>query len=178
MKNIFSKLLLILGFSFLIFAGYLFYLRYSPYPLAFEAKPKNARSEMTKDIPTNILIPSISANLPVIPTTTDAKTWETTTKGVSYLASSPLPGEQGNSVMYGHNWTSILGKLPLVKPGQKIIISMQDGKKKEFKVEYTATVNPDQKSIIDNTNDTRLTIYTCTGFLDTKRFVVVAKPTI
>lgn len=178
MKNIFSKLLLILGLSFLIFAIYLFYLRYSSHPLAFEAKPQNARNAKTKDIPINILIPSISADLPVIPATINAKTWGTTTKGVNYLTSSPLPGEKGNSVMYGHNWTSILKNLPKIKPGQKIIVSMQDGKKKEFKVEYTATVTPDQKSTIENTNDTRLTIYTCTGFLDSKRFVVVAKPAI
>jgi sortase (surface protein transpeptidase) len=54
---------------------------------------------------------------------------------------------------------------------------MNDGVKKEFKVEYTATVDPSQTYIIDNTKDTRITLYTCTGFLDSKRFVVVAFPT-
>lgn len=78
--------------------------------------------------------------------------------------------------MYGHNWTSILGNLPKVKTGDVITVTMHDGKKKDFRIEYTAVVTPDQDYIIDNTNDVRLTLYTCTGFLDSKRFVVVAKP--
>ncbi len=128
-------------------------------------------------LPYSLEIPSIHANLPIIPALIQGKTWETTTKGVSYLKTTPIPGEKGNSVIYGHNWKTILGDLTQVKPGQKIIITMNDGVKKEFKVEYTATVDPSQTYIIDNTKDTRITLYTCTGFLDSKRFVVVAFPT-
>ena len=78
--------------------------------------------------------------------------------------------------MYGHNWTSLLKNLPQVRTGERVYVIMEDGTKREFKIEYTATVNSDQTYIIDNTPDTRITIYTCVGFLDSKRFVVVAKP--
>ena len=97
---------------------------------------------------------------------------------MSYLATSPLPGHKGNSILYGHNWKSLLLDLPKVKPGQSVFITNHNGTKQRFIVEYTAVVDPSQTYIIDATNDTRITLYTCTGFLDSKRFVVVAKPLI
>ena len=176
MHSLFSKLFLILGLIFLVFAGFLLYQRNFSNPLTFKSTPQVVQS--TGDhLPHLLEIPSIHANLPIFPALIQGKTWETTTKGVSYLKTTPIPGEKGNSVIYGHNWKTILGDLTQVKPGQKIIITMNDGVKKEFKVEYTATVDPSQTYIIDNTKDTRITLYTCTGFLDSKRFVVVAFPT-
>lgn len=53
---------------------------------------------------------------------------------------------------------------------------MSDGTTRTFTIDQTAVISPTQASVVNPTLDTRLTIYTCTGFLDTKRFVVVAKP--
>jgi len=175
MQNLISKLFLIVGFGFLVFSGFLFYQRNFSNPLTFKTKPQVIQSTGVQS-PKSIEISSIKANLAIVPALIHGKSWETTSNGVSYLKSTPLPGNRGNSVIYGHNWKNILGDLPQVKPGQKIVITMNDGTKKEFKVEYTATVDPSQTYIIDNTKDTRITIYTCTGFLDSKRFVVVALP--
>ncbi len=175
MQNLFSKLFLIVGICFLAFAAYLLYQRNFTNPLTFKTEPQVIQN-IGVQLPKSIEIPSIKANLAIVPATIRGKSWETTSTGVSYLRTTPLPGSKGNSVIYGHNWKSILGDLPQVKPGQKIVITMNDGVKKEFKVEYTATVDPSQTYIIDNTKDTRITIYTCTGFLDSKRFVVVAFP--
>ena len=175
MLNFLSKAFLFIGLLFLIVSAYLLYLRYSPHPLTFEGTPE-ASVALSFDTPKTLLIPSIGVNLPVIPSLIENNTWQTTSRGVSFLQTSPIPGEKGNSVMYGHNWTSLLGRLPQVKPGDKVNIVMDNGSQKEFKVEYTAIVNPDQTYIIDKTEDSRLTIYTCIGFLDSKRFVVVAKP--
>jgi len=175
MQNLISKLFLIVGFGFLVFSGFLFYQRNYTNPLTFKTKPQVIQNN-GEQLPTSIEIPSIKANLVIVPSLIHGKAWQTTSSGVSYLKTTPLPGKKGNSVLYGHNWKSILGDLPQVKPGQKIVITMNDGVKKEFKVEYTATVDPSQTYIIDNTRDSRITIYTCTGFLDSKRFVVVALP--
>lgn len=177
MKKALSTFFLLIGLTLLVSASYLFYLRFSSHPLSFEGQPQKVRMGNDKS-PKSIIIPSISLNLAIIPATVTGSNWETTSKGISYLSTSPMPGEKGNSVMYGHNWLSILGNLSKVKPGQKIIVVMHNGLKKEFIVEYTAVVDPSQTYIIDNTPDTRLTLYTCTGFLDLKRFVVVAKPTV
>lgn len=170
-----SKFFLLLGLTFLLFGAYLLYLRHSPRILTFNYAP-TAVSSLSFTSPANIEIPSIGVNLPVIPAVIHGTSWETTSRGVSYLSSTPAPGKKGNSVMYAHNWESLLGHLPQVKPGQNIIVVSKSHERKVFRVEYTAIVSPSQTYIIDNTNDTRLTIYTCTGFLDSKRFVVVAKP--
>ncbi len=175
MRNLIPNLILLLGLGFLIFSCYLFFLRHSPYLLSFEKAPTSV-NVLSFEAPQRIEIPSIKVNLPIIPAITKGNMWETSNQGVSYLSSSPLPGQKGNSVMYGHNWNYLLADLPKVKPGQTVYIIMENGYKKKFVIEYTATVNPSQTYIIDNTNDSRITIYTCTGFLDSKRFVVVAKP--
>lgn len=177
MLRLFSKLFLILGLFFILFGFYLVYLRNSPKPLAFKSKPATVVA-LSKETPLSVEIPSIKVNLPIIPATGTGKFWETTYDGVSYLATSPLPGHKGNSILYGHNWKSLLLDLPKVKPGQSVFITNHNGTKQRFIVEYTAVVDPSQTYIIDATNDTRITLYTCTGFLDSKRFVVVAKPLI
>lgn len=177
MSQLISKLLIFLGIGFILFFGYLVYLRYSPHPLTFEGQPRTITT-LNYETPERLIIPSISVDAPIVPSLIRDNRWETTSKGVSYLASSPVPGDHGNSVIYGHNWKSILGDLPKVKPGQRVTVVWNDKKRKEFIIEYTATVSPDQTYIIDSTDDTRLTIYTCVGFLDSKRFVVVAKPII
>lgn len=100
--------------------------------------------------------------------------WEATTKGVSYLVTSPVPGNAGNSIIYGHNWGNLLGSLSKIKPGQKIEIVLDDNEKRTFIVEHTSIIGPDQTSVLEDTSDRRITLYTCTGFLDSKRFVVTA----
>ena len=178
MKKVVSKLFLLAGLLFISFGFYLVYLRHSPKLLSFEGKKTSVKYASGSNQPSKITIPSLRLNLPIVPAISDGRDWETTHLGVSYLSGSPVPGEQGNSVLYGHNWESLLSKLPQIKTGERIEITMQNGSKKSFVVEYTAVVTPDQTYIIENTSDTRMTLYTCTGFLYSKRFVVVAKPSV
>lgn len=46
---------------------------------------------------------SIGFDLPIVPAQIAGGKWEITKNGVSYLTTSPLPGSEGNSVLYGHN---------------------------------------------------------------------------
>ncbi len=174
MLRLISRLLTLTGIILVFFGFYLVYLRHSPKPLSFENKPGNLQKSITP--PNTIEIPSINLQLPIVPAIKEGSNWETTHKGISYLASTPEPGQKGNSVLYGHNWESLLKDLPSVRPGERIFITLKNGDKREFEVEYTAVVEPSESYIINSTNDTRITLYTCTGFLDSKRFVVVAKP--
>ena len=91
-------------------------------------------------------------------------------------AQKPNPWEFGNSILYSHNWSSLLGPLTKAKPGQKIIITFDNGRKEKFVVEHTQEVGPDNTEILSQTEDSRLTLHTCSGFLDTKRFFVTAFP--
>jgi LPXTG-site transpeptidase (sortase) family protein len=161
-----------------LFAGYLLAQRYG-LTLYFEnyqppvsvSSPKTALS----NIPVRLRLPSVSIDLLVVPAYKTDSRWPTTTKGVSYLASSPLPGDPGNSIFYGHNWTRILGNLKNSQAGDPLIIGYSDGSSKTFTVTRVETVGPNAVEILDSTDFPQITLYTCTGFLDTRRLVVFAR---
>ncbi len=172
------------GIMLILASIYLYTQRLTPVNLVMKSYQPVRRSsilnEKSQQIPSYppeyIEIPDLKIKLPIIPSKIMNGKWETTSKGVSYLDSSPIPGDTGNSVLYGHNWEKLLGKLIKIKPGARIVITYSDGSAKNFIAEYTGTVKPDQIGILNQTADKRLTIYTCTGFLDSMRFVVVAFP--
>lgn len=169
----FPKVLIVLGFILFFFGGYLAYQRYSPKNLEFkDFKASNANSTQTQ--PVRIIIPTLGIDSGIFPAQVSNGNWEATTNGVSYLSSTPVPGSQGNSVLYGHNWPSILGSLPKIKPGDEIVVALNSGQKKTFVVSFTSVVSPNQTDILKETSDARITLYTCTGFLDSKRFVATA----
>lgn len=169
MKRYFDTVILGLGIFFLAFSGYLVLERETPRNLVF------AESSNSKTVtPTRITIPSIAADLPVLPAQIIDRKWDITKDGVSYLVTTPVPGSQGNSVMYGHNWSNLLGNLEKVKTGDIIEIKNSNGKTYTYIIHFISVVTPDETHIYSNTPDHRLTIYTCTGFLDSKRLVVTA----
>lgn len=173
-----NKFLRILGCFFIIFSIYLSWQRVDPSRVSFDIDTTlyQGNSKEKSKYPTSIVIENVGIRLPIIPTQIENKKWQVTDRGVSYLVSTPVPGDAGNSVLYGHNWNNLLGPLTKVVPGEKLRISFSDGSQREFLVEYTTVVTPDKTYVLGNTNDHRLTLYTCTGFLDRKRFVVTASP--
>jgi len=173
MDSKFPRFLMALGTAFLLFGMFLLWQRYSPQKLSFN-NYKSAPVNYLNQVPSEIIIPSIKVDLPIYPAQIKNNLWEATTKGASYLVSSPLPGEPGNSIIYGHNWTSLLGPLTGVRPGQKVVVVFSNKEKKTFVINYTSVVSPSDTSILESTAGSKVTIYTCTGFLDTKRFVATA----
>lgn len=177
MRQTLGFCLIVLGLSCLSVSGFLIWQRQTPQRLAFklsELKTVTTHSSTVDITPVVLSIPSLDIELPIIPTTLKDGNWQATGEGVSYLITSPPPGETGNSIMYGHNWPNLLGSLTRVKPGEIIRIDYSDGSARIFEVEFTSIVTPNQTHILNQTQDKRLTLYTCTGFLDTKRFVVTA----
>lgn len=178
MRLFLSNIFLLLGIFSLLLVGALFWQRTNPQKLAFDYNQNqtiavNSSSNLGYK-PVQITIQDLEIDLPIYPAGIKNNQWEATTKGVSYLVSSPLPGEEGNSILYGHNWPNRLGNLKKAKPGQEIKITFDNGETKIFTVESTQIVSPNQSQILDQTPDRRLTVYTCTGFWDSKRFVAVA----
>ena len=173
MVSFVSKAFTIFGFLILVFGGFLLFQHFTPQKLSF----KNFQTISTISRiqhQSKIIIPSLNIDLEIIPSKITNNTWEAASQGVSYLSSSPIPGEKGNSILYGHNWTNLLGNLTKIRPGHEINIILSNREKKTFIVEYISIVGPNDTQILANTDDTRITLYTCTGFLDTKRFVVTA----
>ena len=130
-------------------------------------------TSLSKTSNTSIVIPQLSLRLPVVAGFISNGQWTTTGEGVSHLSSSAQLGKKGNSVLYGHNWPNLLGKLPSIKPGDKVMIETPT-KTLVYTVYYTAEVKPSDTSILAKTTDERITLYTCSGFFDEKRFVVTA----
>lgn len=166
-----------LGVSLLIFGSFLVFQRNNPNRISFAKDEVGlVNVETHKKLPVRITIPSLEIDLPVIESEIKDGKWEVTNEGVSYLRTSPVAGEIGNSVLYGHNWTNLLGDLINIRTGETITIHYSDQSSKDFIVALIQEVKPNDVSILNETKDARITLYTCSGFLDSKRFVVVAKP--
>ncbi len=176
-RQILSRIFVFLGILCLLSAAYRFWERTNPYPLSFASYVETPVAKPKESLyPVRIRIPGVSINIPIYPATiTDGK-WPASSTGVSHLSTSPIPGERGNSILYGHNWSNLLGPLKKVQTGDAIEIELSNGKTQPFTVEMTNTVTPEQTGMLSPSDDMRLTLYTCTGFLDQKRFVVTAKP--
>ena len=175
--NYWANLLLAFGWITLLLLTFLIYQRYNPQNLAFKINEisQPAYSEKSGIVPTGIKIDSINLLLPVTASEIKNNKWEASTKSVNFLKTSVIPGEKGNSVLYGHNWPNLLGNLKKAEPGDKVTVIYSDNSERNFEIEYKTQVSPSETSILSNSEDNRITLYTCAGFLDTKRLVVVAK---
>ncbi len=170
---ILSKFFSIFGIICIITACVLFWQRNNPKRLVFKNLPPTVNVKgVRQSVPSRLIIREANIDLQIFPAKIRGQKWDLTTEGVSWLDISSIPGEVGNSIIYGHNWTNILGNLFYVKPGQKIEIVYKDGSVRIFTVQNTAIVSPNDVTVLSQTKDRRVTIYTCTGILDQKRFVV------
>jgi len=128
-----------------------------------------------EDLPAKIFIPKIKRELSVSPTKVVDDQWIVSKTGVSYLLGSGLPGRKGNVVIFGHNWRRLFGPLRWLKPGDEIRVTTRGGQEFFYQVAEIKTVSPEAVEVLAPTEDFTLTLYTCAGFLDTKRLVVRAK---
>ncbi len=125
--------------------------------------------------PLLIFLPKVGIKLPIYPTEIKDRKWPTTESGVSYIKDSGRLGVSGNLVMYGHNWKNLLGSLKNSKVGDTLDIFSNQNKNHSYVIKYVATVDAKDVSILADTSSERITLYTCTGLLDSQRFVVVAE---
>lgn len=170
-----SKIFITLGVLCYVIGIYNIFLINNPKRLSFNTYTY-AKSPIEKkaQYPQRIIIKNLEIDLPIISSTITDGEWETTDQGASYLESSPIPGEVGNSIIYGHNWVSLFGNLLNAVPEDEIQIKYDDNTTRTFVIRYTSTVKPETTSILAPTRDKRITLYTCSGFLDSERFVAVA----
>ncbi len=168
---VFSLILIILGSALIFIASVP---QNVPFFLTPKSQPKSAPQISTK--PVKLYIPKIDKILYVSDGFVQGDRWEISQTGVSYLTTSAAPGTVGNTVIYGHNLNDILGYLPNVTSGDSVYVTLANGGYVKYQVTETKEVTPNQIEILNQTTtDSRLTLYTCTGFLDSARFVVVAQ---
>jgi LPXTG-site transpeptidase (sortase) family protein len=102
--------------------------------------------------------------------------WTVSPNNASYLTASALPGEIGNIIIYGHNKRTIMGNIRALKGYEKITVTLADGTTKLYQVQSMKEVSPTRTELLKQTDHEVLTLYTCSGLMDSKRFVVRAIP--
>ena len=165
-------MLKILALACFFAAAALLWQRTAPLRLSFTSPPSNQAISTTSSAPVVISLSELNLGLPVFPGEIKANRWPVTSKGVIYLSSS----SSSNTIIYGHNWPNILGHLKDAQVGQEIIVRYQSDQVRNFKISHIKIVGPNATEILQPATEDQLTLYTCTGFLDSKRLVVVAKP--
>lgn len=158
-------------------AAILIYAAYQKVGLALIPKAPLQVQEPTRTAakPAKLYIPNMDRVLYVSDGYVQANRWTVSETGVSYLTTSALPTQAGNTVMYGHNRKGILGGLWRVREGDYLYVILENGQFVKYQVAQRKEIKPTQVEILERTEDSRLTLYTCSGFLDTARFVLVAQ---
>ena len=109
-------------------------------------------------------------------------------RGVAHFKGTPLPGDGGNSFIYGHSAVesffsrnrdlpeTIFSRLNDIDIGQKVVVK-RDGKVIEYVVRNKKIVEPDDFSILQPVyNKETVTLMTCWPLgLGSKRLIVVAE---
>lgn len=128
------------------------------------------------DIPTRILLPHVGIDIPVKLSHVIHGYWELSEMTASYGEGSGVPGNPGNAVIFAHARQGLFLPLKDVSVGDRVYLFTQN---KYFM--YTVTekkeVSPTDIYVIKPTDIEQLTLYTCSGFIDSKRLVVTARPT-
>lgn len=126
-------------------------------------------------LPKKIVISSAGIDLPVFPARVVLRDWEISEIGASYLLGSGTLGKPGNIVIYGHNKKTIFGPILSLKKGAEIKIEDDKGSIFKYEIMETKIVSPENIEVLNPTKDETLTLYTCAGNFDLKRFIVIAK---
>lgn len=145
---------------------------------------------------TRIIIPSINTNVPVVDVPEDKlieRNWtaleneiqNALRSGVVHYPGTPLPGESGNVVITGHSsyypwdpgrFKDVFAVLHNLSPGDEIIIFHRQ-QKYTYQVTETSKVFPYEVDVLNDYNDDRLTLITCTPIgTNLKRLIITAKP--
>lgn len=166
-------ILILIGIFFLVIP-FFFYLNQS-IQLAFFSPKLSVKSTSSLPIPTTIVIPSVTLALPVSPTTISGGIWGIADNGASYLHSSSRPGEEGAIILYAHNTDERFGPIRWLSTGASISLTTSDNKTHMYTVTKIVEVPATAVEIFSQKKET-LILYTCSGFADLKRFVVLAEP--
>lgn len=167
--------LLLVGISLMLGGG--LYLMYRQTILSFKVSPVyQVTAEERTSIPQKITINEVEIDLDVIPAYIENGIWQTSDTAATHLATSARPGEKSNMVIYAHNRPKLFKALPQVELDDVITVISSDGHEYQYKVVSRNIVTPDQIDLVLPTEHEELTVYTCTGFLDSKRLVLKAVP--
>lgn len=138
--------------------------------------PKVPVVAKTLPAPVWISIPSVDMELPIVEQAISHGAWGVAQNGISHLNTSARPGETGPIILYGHNTDDRFGPIRWLSKGAHIIVKTTGNNDYTYTVVDTMDVAPDKVSVLLSQKGQTLILYTCDGFADLQRFVVIAKP--
>lgn len=133
-----------------------------------------------------INIPKINVFSPVVyePSITEGNVQKALESGVVHYGNTPMPGQPGNSVIFGHssndwwepgNYKFIFGLLDKLAPGDRFSVDYQS-QRYIYEVSSTKVVPPTDVSVLNPTAEPTMTLITCTPpGTSLKRLIVTAK---
>lgn len=125
--------------------------------------------------PTRIIIPTVNIDVPVNEAKLTNGFWEVSETTASHGMGSSYPGSLGNTVLFAHARAGLFLPLRNINIGDSVYVLTND-RWHRYRVENKREVQPTDVTVIQPTQDETLTLFTCSGFLDSKRLIVVAKP--
>lgn len=132
-------------------------------------------SEVNADlVPTRIRIPKLKIDIPVQEAALVNGYWETFDDRAGWGVGSALPGQPGNEVIFAHARENLFLPIRWIRKGTEITVTNGHGEY-IYEVVSTKTVKPSDTNVIAPTDDETLTLYTCSGFADSRRLIVTAK---
>lgn len=130
-------------------------------------------SSTTVDKESKVIIPKINVEIPVVydePSIQEDRVQKALERGVLHYATTPNPGELGNSVIFGHSSNNILNKgkykfafvlLNRLENGDTFMLQ-KDGKRYVYKVYEKRVVAPTEISVLEATDKpATATLITC-----------------
>lgn len=166
--------LLILG-AILIFGQPKIYPVNSDYSFANEpVKVEGFKKSDPAVLPERIMVPALGVDLPVKEAKIINGYWEVFSDTAAWGKDSGVPGEVGNQVIFAHAREGLFLPLKDVTTGMRVYV-LTDQNWYQYEVEEIKEVLPNQVEVIAPTEDETLTLYTCSGFRDSKRLIVTAK---
>ncbi len=124
--------------------------------------------------PQRVLMPQLGIDVVIDPAKVVNGRWEVYEKVGSYGLGSGVPGTNDNTVVFAHAREGLFLPLKSVEKDM-IVYVLTDNEWYQYRVADIKEVFPNDVSVIKPTEDETLTLYTCTGFADSKRLIVSAK---
>lgn len=140
-----------------------------------------AEEQQALVLPTALSLSPDGESLSIVPTIVENNNWSVTAQGVSLLTTpqirpSPILEQGHGYILYGHNWPNLLGTLKNTRLGDTLTIEYSDHSRTSYTVESMFTVHPDRLDVLQLAQDPNsLLVYTCIGWMDRERLVVLAK---
>lgn len=124
--------------------------------------------------PRKILVPRLGIELEVKESEVKGGYWEVFESSAGWGKGSSPPGYNGNQVIFAHAREGLFDNLDKIRIEDNVYV-FNEKEWFSYRVSEIKEVYPGETEVIQKTEDERLTLYTCSGYRDQKRLVVIAK---